>query len=203
MGQAKARINAIKKKSLEMAAEWDFPPSQWEADVCEELRLADKLIVPRVPEDQLNWMRMKLNKCHANTRWYEANDPTHASRSLSGWWVQWPDFVLHSVIDRNGELFCITPSHYKETEFLFIPDHNIKWDEVAGEYIPTKNGQVIKYGVRLFPEFTMARIAVVRERINAGIDPRKAAELSIAEIDEMKRKFTNIELARRWNPEIS
>ena len=160
---------------LEKSKEWDFPPSPWEVGVCAELRESDVVVVPRVTSTQLAWMHMPTNQCHANVRWYVENDPEKQSLAVTGWWVQWPNFVLHSVVEVAGKVFCITPSPFEDTEIPVIPDPKISWSEGGKVYSAIRNGREIGPGVRVFPAFTMAQSAIVRERLLAGCDPLKAA----------------------------
>ena len=112
MGQAKKRREALRRQMLEKGEEWDFPPSEWEAAVCAELREQPVIDVPRAPAEQLPMMRMPAGECHSNVRWYAKNDPTGKAHAVTGWWVQWPNFVLHSVIEIGDQLICITPSPF-------------------------------------------------------------------------------------------
>jgi hypothetical protein len=188
MGQARAKRDALRQMLLKKGQEWDFPPSLWEAAVCAELREEDVVIVPRAPADQLAWMRMPANKCHANARWYVQNDPSRKARVVTGWWVQWPVFVLHSVIETDGQLICITPSPYNEVDIPFIPDSKISWVEDGKVYSAVRLGQIVGPGVRVFPAFTMAQNAIVRERLLSGMDPLKAGEFTDEELDLLKRQ---------------
>jgi hypothetical protein len=188
MGQARVRREALRQKMLNKSKEWDFPPSPWEAAVCAELREEDVVVIHRAPAEQLAWARMPVNECHANARWYAKNDPSGKARAVAGWWVQWPNFVLHSVIEIEGALICITPSPFCEAEIPFIPDPKISWMEHGEVYSAIRNGQVVGPGVRVFPAFTMAQNAIVRERLLAGGDPLKAGDFSEAEMDELKRQ---------------
>jgi hypothetical protein len=189
MGQAKVRRKALLQKCLKMSEEWDFPPSPWEAAVCADLREEDVVVVARAPIDQLAWARMPANECHANVRWYAKNDPSGNSRAVVGWWVQWPNFVLHSVVEIEGQLICITPSPYGETEIPFIPDPKIEWIENGDIYSAIRDGRPIGIGVRVFPKFTMAQNAIVRERLLGGCDPLKAGDFSDEEMEELKRQY--------------
>lgn len=188
MGQAKVKRDAFRQMLLKNGEEWNFSPSPWEAAVCAELKEEDVVVVPRTPADQLAWMRMPANKCHANARWYVQNDPTGKARVVTGWWVQWPVFVLHSVIESDGQLICITPSPYNEVEVPFIPDPKISWVEDGEVYSAFRQGQAIGPGVRVFPAFTMAQNAIVRERLLAGCDPLKAGDFTDDEVEELKRR---------------
>lgn len=132
---------------------------------------------------------MPANKCHANARWYVQNDPSSKARVVTGWWVQWPVFILHSVIETDGQFICITPSSYNEVEVPFIPDPKIGWVENAKVYSAVRPGQIIGRVVRVFPVFTMAQNAIVRERLLSGIDPLKAGDFTDEEMAELKRRY--------------
>ncbi|MGY4569827.1 MULTISPECIES: hypothetical protein [Bradyrhizobium] len=189
MGQAKARREALRQQMLEEGKRWDFPPTPWEAAICAELKDESRVVaVSRAPADQLAWMRMPDKKCHDNVRRYVENDPLRKTRAVVGWWVQWPDFVLHSVIERGGQLICITPTRFDESDFPFIPDPKISWLEDGDVYSAVRDGRVIGPGVRAFPTFTMARNAIVRERLIAGVDPFKAIEFSDEMMEALKRE---------------
>jgi hypothetical protein len=188
MGQARTRRETLRQKMLEKSKEWDFPPSPWEAAVCSELREEDVVEVRRAPAEQLAWARMPANECHANARWYVKNDPSGKAKAVVGWWVQWPNFVLHSVIEIEGALICITPSPFNETEIPFIPDPKITWIEHGEVYSAVRNGQIVGSGVRRFPAFTMAQNAIVRERLVAGVDPLKAGDFTDSEMEELKQQ---------------
>ena len=188
MGQAKARREALRRKMIEEGRRWDFPPSPWEAALCDEVKEQDVLVARRVSAQELSWMRMPMSACHANVRWYVEHDPSKKARAVTGWWVQWPDFVLHSVIETDGRLICITPMPFEEIEFPFIPDPKISWIADGEVYSAVRNGCVIGPGIRTFPAFTMARNAIVRERLLAGGDPFSAIEFTDQMMDALKRE---------------
>jgi hypothetical protein len=190
MGQAKVRREALRQQMLDEGRRWDFAPSSWEADICAQLK-DDSLVVvvPRAAAEQIAWMKMPANKCHANERWFVQNDPSRRARAVTGWWVQWPDFVLHSVIEQDGQLICITPVPFDESDFPFIPDPQIDWIEDGDVYSAVRGGRIIGPGVRAFPEFTMARNGIVRERLLAGDDPFKAIEFSDERMEALKREY--------------
>ena len=187
MGQAKARREALRLKMLDEGGKWDFPLSAWETAVCADLSEDAVVVVRRAPPEQIAWMRMPANECHANARWYAKHHPSGRARAITGWWVQWPDFVLHSVVEADGLLFCITPVSFDETEFPFIPDPKISWIEDGEFRSAIRNDQIIGPGVRMFPAFTIARNAIVRERLLAGVDPFRACEFTDEEMEELKR----------------
>jgi hypothetical protein len=193
MGQAKIQREALRKKMLDKGKDWDFPASSWEAAVCTDLREEDVVMVHRASPGQLAWARMPANECHTNARWYAKNDPTGSARAVSGWWVQWPNFVLHSVVEIEGALICITPSAFNETEFPFILDPKISWVENGEHYSAVRDDKIVGVGVRVFPAFTMAQNAIVRERLLAGAHPLNAGDFTDEEMEELKRKYIPVE----------
>lgn len=197
MGQAKLRREALRQILLEKGKTWDFPPSPWEAAVCADLREQTVLIVPRASEDQLTWSRMPSNHCHANVDWYVKNDPSQKARAVTGWWVQWPNFVLHSVIEVDNRQICITPTPLKETEIPFIPDPQISWIRDGEVYSAIRDGKIIGPGVRAFPAFTMAQNMIVRERLLAGVDPFEACKFTDKEMEELKQRHIGVQATRK------
>ena len=133
----------MRQSMLEEGRKWDFPRSEWEIAACAELRNQPVVVVRRAPVQQLNLMRMPANKCHANAHWYAENDPSKKSRRVTGWWIQWPDLVLHSVIEIDGQMICITPIPYDESDFPFIPDPKISWAENGEVYSAVRDGHII------------------------------------------------------------
>jgi hypothetical protein len=190
VGQAKLKKETIREKALEMSQRWNFPPSQWEANVCEELADMPVTIVPRVPAEQIRWMRMPANECHANTQWYAENDPSGKSKRVTGWWVQWPNYVLHSVLEQDGRLFCITPTFPNDPEIPFIVDLKIEWKEDGNVYSAWRDGERIGVGVRAYPALTIAQTAIVTERLRAGVDPDKAQDFTEEDMERLKRVYT-------------
>lgn len=201
MGDAKRKLAAMRQRHIELARWWDFPPSPEEASICDALREMEIINVRRASSAELSYMRMATNSCHANARWYEKNDPLKQSVAVTGWWVQWPDFVLHSVVKIRGVYICITPSDSREGAIPFIPDPNIRWIERGDQLVPFKDGYEIGMGVRLFPEFSMAKMNIVKEKIVSGVNPLEAMFFSDIEIKELHSKYVDKEIAKKWNPD--
>lgn len=170
---------------LRWAREWMEPPSLEEASLFEAILDLNLQRVPRLDRQQIQLMRMPTNQCHANVRWYVHNDPTGQTSQATGWLVQWPDFTLHSVLRRNGEYMCITPTPFDDDSIDFIPDAFIEWREAGDVLCPFRNGQPIPLHVRRFPEFTIARSQFVIERLESGMNPYLAIELPQDEFDKM------------------
>jgi hypothetical protein len=188
MKEAKQKREELKRLILRKSEEWNFPPTEWEATLCRELEAKPVQIVARAPTDQLAWMKMKANECHTNAGWYAEHDPEKKSRHVAGWWVQGPNFASHSLIERDGQLTCITPTYSGETEIPFIPDTEITWQTENGVRCAYRNGQQIGPGVRRFPAFTMALTEIIRRRIRSGGDPVRATNFSDEELEELMRE---------------
>lgn len=171
---------------LAKGRDWDFPDSEWETKAVDEIMaMADEaVIVTRVPVAQLEWMRMPAGQCHANAGWYAERDPR--ATMVTGWWVQFPSFVLHSVVRIGNEYLCVTPTPFDEGGFHFIPDAKIEWRDTGNVRTAFRDGQAIGPGLRRHPSFTRAQNALVRERILAGVPLEEAIEFSDEEMAGMK-----------------
>lgn len=187
MGEAKRRKISLRERLLEQFDGWTFPPSPWERALVMEVAALPAFRARRMPAKDLEWMGMPANHCHANVRWYEANDWTHESKAVVGWWVQGSDLILHSVLTNGHEYMCITPSSLGETEIIFIPDAGIEWIESDGQLAAKRNGQIIGLGIRRYPELTIAMHETMRARLEDGIDPHRASEFSPEEREELMR----------------
>lgn len=61
MGEAKRQRERFRDYLLHMANEWTFPPSEWETELVEELFDQSALLVSRLGEDDIQWMRMRMS----------------------------------------------------------------------------------------------------------------------------------------------
>lgn len=188
MGQAKQRKEELKQRLLMNADWWTFPASEWEAALAEEILKLPAYAVPRADGADLSAMKMAPNQCHANSLWYARNDPDGQSRAVSGWLVQGFDFTLHSVVESEDQLFCVTPGEPGETEICFVPDPKIEWVERGGHSAAIRNGEEIGIGVRRFPAYTVALHQMIRYRLFIGMDPDQAQYFSSEELDGLMRQ---------------
>ncbi|WP_338576505.1 hypothetical protein V8J38_14030 [Brevundimonas olei] len=180
MGEAKRREAGLREQLLKKVDQWVFPASQWEADTVAELKVLPVVTAQRASAQEIAYMRMPVSECHANCRWYEANDPTGTFKAVVGWLVD-PDgnYVLHSVIsDGQGGYGCITPATADNRPFFeFVPDPKISWQDGKDGYRRAiRGGQVIGAGVRSDPDKTIAEALEVKRKLLAGIHPMKAIE---------------------------
>jgi hypothetical protein len=177
VGEAKRNRDKRAADLLAWLERWDFPPSDAEANLVREIEKLESVQVRRYPGEVLRQMRMPPNQCHANTQFMVDNDPDGRCRQVSGWLFQVGNYVLHSVVERGEDLFCVTPYPVPVTDtFSFIPDPKIEWVENSKGKEAYRDGYRIEYGVRSDPLETIRINEVVRERIKNGIHPLKAGE---------------------------
>lgn len=177
MGEAKRKQEALKELAKKHFARWDFPASDQEAQAVREIEQLDEYIVHRYPKHLLEHMKMKPNECHANARFMEDNDPEKKCRQVSGYWPQAGNYVLHSVVLRDGEMFCVTPIVIDGPDsFSFIPDFDIEWKLEDDGYTAYRKGLAIEPGLRSDPEENKRISAIILARMEAGVPALKAGE---------------------------
>jgi hypothetical protein len=188
VGEAKQKMRELRDRMLWQAEGWCFAPSAWERELVGEIVQLPAHTLPRMPTKDIEWMGMPASECHANTRWYERNDPTKRSKSVTGWWLQGMEFILHSVLGCNGQYMCITPTPRNESEIRFFPDSKIEWFEAGEFFTAFRNGREVGIGVRRFPAFTVAQNSMMRERLLSGMNPHRASEFSLDEMNALLRE---------------
>lgn len=177
MGAAKQRKERLKVILLQEADRWSAPPSSVETELVAELEKLDVVRVYRAPKAQLEWARMPPRYCHDNARWYEENDPECLSKAVIGWRLnQGGVYTLHSVVEREGELTCITPSAIdgEPDNFDFVRDSDIevhRGDDDIYKFI--RKGIELGYGVRKDPQKVIEAMTQIRQDLAAGVDPDK------------------------------
>lgn len=172
MGAAKRKREELRKALLEEMDKWSFPSTEWETRTVEEIRKLPVVKVRRYPDDTLAWMRMPPRQCHANARFMQENDPERRARQVTGWWVQEGDYLLHSVVARDGEYLCVTPAPLHQDDlFDFIPDPKIEWREEGDHRVAYRDDVEIGPGVRSDPVGTLAKIEEMRARLLSGMNP--------------------------------
>ncbi len=177
MGEAKRKHEELKRTVLKFMDSWDFPPSEAEARAVAEIKELPTVRVRRYPEAQLAWMRMKQNQCHVNARFMVENDPERKTKQVTGYLVHSGNYVLHSVVERDGTIFCVTPMGVSmPEEFAFLPDPEIVWREEGDARVAYRKGAPVGIGFRTDPAENKRITAIMRARIEAGLHPLKAGE---------------------------
>ena len=125
---------------------------------------------------------MLFNECHHNAAWYAANDQSGSSHHILGWWSHLDLLVLHSVIERDGQYWCVTPQAETTAErFGFYPDNKITWLDRDGDRIFSRNGGAVGAGLRRDPQRRLAAIERARKRLSDGVSPSVVMQLSAME----------------------
>jgi hypothetical protein len=128
MGEDERNPEQLRKHLLAEIEQWMFPATEWEARAVDEVRRLPVHTVSRVTAAQAAAIGMPPEECHANCRRYEKNDPEGKSRQVTGWAEEDGGYVLHSVVERDGVLFDITPSLMDPRPTIrFIRDAKIEW----------------------------------------------------------------------------
>lgn len=185
MGEAKSRKlrmeaeqrEAFLQHLLSEATKWSSPATDEEIELALILDTLPRRPARRLPKERLQLMGMPPNMCHANCRWYAQSEP--ARRECLGW-LQDADrvYVLHSLIEMDGELVCITPSTMGAPDtFEFIPDNKVDMIEDNSGYVTFKrNGIRVSHGVRGDPARMIKKMGKLRELLLSGVTPYKAME---------------------------
>lgn len=156
-----------------------LPATPDEALLADAIGNLDVVKVPRAPADQLAWARMKPRECHANCQFYVNNDPERKTRMMFGWTLDTGVYVLHSVIERDGQIICITPNELDETSIDFRPDPDLvaKISD-QNKFSFSRTGiKVEGYGVRPDPAKTIKLGKYVKKRLLSGMNPYEAIKL--------------------------
>lgn len=177
MSEANIKRKALKQVLINELQRWDFPPSDAEALAVSEIRKLPKVIVRRYSKQQLDYMRMKPKECHANCRFMQDNDPEGKCKQVSGYWLQSGNYVFHSVVERDGEMFCVTPIMTSgPDEIVFIPDPDIEWRTEGNHWVAYRKGVAVEPGFRSDPIEHKRVASIILARIEAGMHPLKAGE---------------------------
>ncbi|MFC3579098.1 hypothetical protein [Sphingomonas hylomeconis] len=185
MGEAKHKEAVLRAALLVECDLWDKPGTPEEATAVAEIRRLPIERAERAPADELAWGRMPARECHANAIWYSENDPSGQTEHVVGWWLQGDIFMLHSVIRAAGRYICITPQEWDVPSiFPFIPDPKITWIAEGDFRRYVRDEYPIGAGLRADPAAHRVAILLMRERLNAGMKPRRAMELADREACE-------------------
>lgn len=177
VGEAKKRIESVRKAFLAEIDEWSFPPSEWEARTVSEIQLLPIVKVRRYPDDALSYMRMPARHCHANAQFMEDTDPSGRMKHITGWWIQGDTYLLHSVVLHDDQYVCVTPAPLESEEtFDFVPDSEIEWRDDGEVRSAYRGGALIGKGVRTNPARSLAEIDKIRQRLLSGMNPYEAVK---------------------------
>lgn len=156
---------------------WNFPPTEWEANVVRSLLDLPYVTAKRADEFSMRRWGMLPNECHANC-YRAALQSGGRIKHVTGWWPQGGNFLSHSIIFENGEFICITPSRFGQvTDLVFIPDNRIDKICENGDFQLYRDGRPIGPGVRMNPQATMQEGQRLRAALESGMDPIEILKL--------------------------
>jgi hypothetical protein len=157
-----------------------FPATVEEAAAFASIMALSRVIVTRPSKDLLLRMGMVPYNCHVNCSNYVASEPEGRSRHVWGWIISRSDLILHSIVERDGLLRCLTPQFIDvPSHFEFIPDPAIEWkdtmDGIARE--PYRDGQRVPDALRKHPEDHIRMRDRFRELVDAGVSVMDARDM--------------------------
>jgi hypothetical protein len=177
MGEAKRKSEALRQSMLKEMDLWTEPPSDYERQLAAEISGMPVVKVLRPPRAEIIQHGMKPQECHQNCISYCQLDPEGRSTIVTGWWIKGDNYVSHSVVRREQQLFCVTPYIWEERQFRFVPDSKITWsDGPNGTVVSERDGRPLELRVRMDPERTIQQCNDIRALVVKGIDPMKAWE---------------------------
>jgi hypothetical protein len=177
MGQAKKRMDKLRKDYLQEVEMLSRPPSEDESIIVSALIGLPTVKVVRPSKEILAYMRMKPRQCHVNCRFYADNDPEKKSRWTLGWMTfgDQKAWTCHSVIAIDGRYMCLTPQDnpYTPDEFDFIVDPLLSIQEDGKIF---RDGMAVRSTcvIRAEPESFARMHASFKDDLLSGMHPNEA-----------------------------
>ncbi len=165
---------ALREQLLAEAERWIHPGSDEERAMLVQVRALPEVRIIRQPAHVLSYMRMKPRECHVNCATYVRLDPDSRTKHVLGWWhTVWGAYVLHSVVERDGVMTCITPAPQEGEDGLnFVPDELLSMVEGNdGRYEFRRAGLPVGFGLREEPESFINASEDMKRRLLAGGRP--------------------------------
>ena len=126
-------VELLRQSCLAELDRWMFEASDWEARTVTAIADLPAFRVPRARPDESAALGMLARRCHANVRRLVDGDPSGAARQVTGWWRLGGKYVLHSVLETENGMRCVTPAPLHDDDALdFIPAPRIEWREADG-----------------------------------------------------------------------
>lgn len=165
-------ITDVESLILRNVEESASPPSAFELSTLAEVLVLPRVNVTRPPESQLLGIGMRRNDCHANCAMQAINDTEGKSRHVTGWYVTPSCLVLHSVVEIEGQWFCLTPQIVRGPEqFEFIPDEAIDWRDADDGMSrdPYRRGEKLPETLRRYPDLDVEMSREFRALVSSGM----------------------------------
>lgn len=178
VGEAKASARKQRDEALQAVEQWIAPTTDEELALANELSKMERVKVQRASAEELNDMQMSAQQCHDNCMKYKRMDPEGKSEVVLGWWFRDVAFVSHSVVRRDGMLFCVTPYDYDDDIWLdFVIDESIQLQEELSPPKISRKGAELPRFVRLEPEKLISECTWIRDRLISGMSVPRAFDM--------------------------
>ncbi len=180
MGEAKSRLDRLRHDFVESAERWMFPRSRWEDDAVAEILSYPIEVAHRADSALLQRLNLGARDCHTNAERYALARASAGAVPVLGWWRQPNVLLLHSVVEIEGRLMCVTPSDVDPSPtFAFVRDGRLAWDSDAEGRFCRRDGQRIGPGLRIDPDQVIADTALTLSRLRSGMNPYEAVKVTI------------------------
>lgn len=185
MGQARVkelrRREAMGQAIVLQSERWARPGSALEARWLAEVEAMPHVPVFAQRREAMLAGGMVYAQCHMNCASVALNDPM--AKHVLGWWQQGDTYVLHSVIEQAGDLYCVTPQHMDIQGFMFVRDPKLQWVTDQGPApVILREGMECLDGLRRDPERFKLVHELLQQKVAAGLTPFDAMAEITAEI---------------------
>lgn len=169
--------NFIREQILAECAMLEAPHDPYSALLLQHaLRLGFRQI-PRITDaykfQPEAWM------CHANAQEAVRRDRTGKTRAVYGWWNTGAALVFHSVVERDGQMFCITPVVCDDQEIgkhlQFAEDPRIRLESVDENFNFKIFKKTVPTRLTLSRDVDLYMARQLRMKLMAGVDPVRIA----------------------------
>jgi hypothetical protein len=180
MGEARVKLDKLRHTFIEGAERWMFDKSAWEDNAVVEILSLPVEVAHRPDPAMLRKLGLPERDCHSNAERYAAARADPLVMPVLGWWRQPNVLLLHSVIEMDGRLVCVTPSDVDPSPtFAFVRDPKLTWGEGRSGRFCRRDGQRIGAGLRIDPDQVMADTALILARLRSGMNPYEAVKVAI------------------------
>ncbi len=180
MGEARFKLDRLRETFADSAARWMFARSPWEDRAVVEILACPAEVAYRTDSATLRRLGLPERDCHSNVERYAAARTDIAAWPVLGWWRQPNVLVLHSVVEIDGRLICVTPSDVDSSpSFPFIRDTRLMWDSDDDGRVCRRDGRRIGPGLRIDPDQVIADTRLILSRLQSGMNPYEAVKIAI------------------------
>jgi hypothetical protein len=188
LGAAKAKRDHLKAMMIAESRLLEAPISEAESALALELDSRPTVRIRRAPREQLEWQRMKPRECHQNVSFMVKADPVPGrTKWVLGWMASPQGYVLHSIIEQNGMMICVTPDMFGVDEFDFIKDEKLELILLPRE--PGSDEQKFRFEregadmpfkqIRRDHEMLKKQAQWIRDQLEAGVHPLDLAQIAM------------------------